>query len=158
DTQVGGEVRGPREQVVTDQDRDRVGPARVGARRAAAYLSLVHHIVVVQGGEVGQLHGGRGRYQVGGAGITEVTTQGHQQRAEPLAAGDHQVLRRFRDQRVRAGHPVAQEPFGLLQHALYRRRQARVSDVVHTSTLTEEGGGCARQVQNRAWRHPEQQG
>ena len=61
--EVGGDVGGPGEQVVAGEDRDRVAPAGVGRRGTAADRGLVHHVVVVERGQVGQLdhHGGQRR-------------------------------------------------------------------------------------------------
>ena len=60
-------------------------------------VGLVHHVVVVERADVGQLDdAGRGEHVVGvgvGAGLGG---EQHQQRAEPLAAGGQQVARRPR--------------------------------------------------------------
>ena len=53
--EVGQDVRGAGEQEVTGEDGDRVAPAGVGAGHAAPHLGLVHHVVVVQRRQVGQL-------------------------------------------------------------------------------------------------------
>jgi hypothetical protein len=59
---------------------------------------FVHHVVVVQRGEVRQLHDdGRGHH-AGGVGVAELGREHHQQRPEPLAAGLHQVLGGLRDE------------------------------------------------------------
>ncbi len=47
--------RGRGEQVVAGQDGDVVAPPGVGARRPAPHLGLVHHVVVIQRGQVHQL-------------------------------------------------------------------------------------------------------
>ena len=58
----GQDLRGPGEQEVAGQDRDGVGPPGVGALVTAADDRLIHHVVVVQGGQMGQLDRGRGGY------------------------------------------------------------------------------------------------
>ncbi len=44
-----------REQQVAGEDRDGVAPDRLGAGHAAAHLRLIHDVVVVERGEVGDL-------------------------------------------------------------------------------------------------------
>ena len=58
--QPGHQPRGRREQVVAGQDRDVVAPPGVRAGRAATHLRLVHHVVVVQRGQVHQFDDGAG--------------------------------------------------------------------------------------------------
>ena len=96
--EVGGQLRGLREQEVAGQDRDVVVPAGVGRRGTATQVGLVHHVVVVERGEVGQLDdAGRGEHALA-AGVTGLGGQQHQQRPEPLAAGLHQVPGRLGDE------------------------------------------------------------
>ena len=59
----------------------------------AADVGLVHHVVVVQRGEVGQLDRHRGRDHPRIARVTELRGQQYQDRPEPLAAGLDQVPR-----------------------------------------------------------------
>ena len=59
------DLRGVREQVVADEDRERVVPAGVGTLGAATHGRLVHDVVVVERGEMGELDGGAGRHDVG---------------------------------------------------------------------------------------------
>ena len=98
--EVGQQVGRPREQEVAGEDRDRVVPAGVRRHRAAAHGRLVHDVVVVQRGEVGQLdHDGR-RDDLGPRRVAEVRGQQADQRAEPLAPGVDQVGRRAGDEVV----------------------------------------------------------
>ena len=49
------------EEQISGQDRHRVAPHGLGARHPAAFVRVVHHIVVVERGQVGDLdRGGRG--------------------------------------------------------------------------------------------------
>ncbi len=57
----GGDARRAGEQIVADEDRDRVGPSGVDRRRAPPHLGLVHHVVVVEGRQMGELHDDRRR-------------------------------------------------------------------------------------------------
>ncbi len=54
--------------------------------QAAAHLGLVHHVVVEQGGQVGQLDGHRRVDDPGVPRVAELRGQQHQQGPEPLAA------------------------------------------------------------------------
>ncbi len=97
--EVGEDLRGAGEEEVAGEDRDRVAPAGVRAGHPAPHGGLVHHVVVIQRGEVGQLHDhGRG-HDAGGVGVAELGREHHQQRPEPFAAGPHQVLGGLRDER-----------------------------------------------------------
>ena len=53
--ELGGQLGGLREQEVAGEDRDVVVPAGVGRLGPAAQRGLVHHVVVVERAEVGQL-------------------------------------------------------------------------------------------------------
>ena len=76
-----------------------VVPAGVGRHGAAAQLGLVHHVVVVERGEVGQLDDARrGDHVVDVGVLAGLGGQQHQQRPEPLAAGLHQVAGRLGDE------------------------------------------------------------
>jgi hypothetical protein len=90
-----------------------VVPARVGGLGPAAQVGLVHHVVVVEGREVGELDDA-GRHQQP---LVVLRRQGllgrlgreqHQQRAHPLAAGVQQVPCRVGDE-GRVTYGVAQQ-------------------------------------------------
>ena len=68
-----------------------VVPAGVGRLGTATQVRLVHHVVVVERGEVGQLDDTCGGHHAVGVGITGLCGQQHQQRPEPLAPGLEQV-------------------------------------------------------------------
>ena len=59
----------------------------------AAQRRLVHHVVVVERREVGQLDDDGRRHDARGARVAELGGEQHEQRAEPLAAGVDQVAR-----------------------------------------------------------------
>jgi hypothetical protein len=89
--QVGQYLRGPGEQEVAGEDRDRVVPSGVGAGQAAAHGRLVHYVVVIQGGQVGELDRHRRRDDPLVAGVAELGGQQHERGAEPLAPGGDEV-------------------------------------------------------------------
>ena len=93
-----GELRGLGEQVVAGEDRDGVVPAGVRGVGAAAQRSLVHHVVVVERSEVGQLDHARGGDDALRVGVAGLRGEQDEQRAEPLAARLHQVLRGLGDE------------------------------------------------------------
>ena len=67
--------------------------------RAATQGRLVHHVVVVERGDVGQLHDAGGRVDRVGVGVrTGLSGEQHEQRSEALATGHHQVRRGLRDE------------------------------------------------------------
>ena len=89
--EVGQDVRGAREQEIAGEDRDGVTPPGVRGFRASASRGLIHHIVVIEGREMGQLHD-HGRWDDPGGGVVAVLRrQEGQQRSKPLAAGGDQV-------------------------------------------------------------------
>ncbi len=89
--EVGQHLGGTGEEEVAGQDGDRVVPARVGAGRAASHRGLVHDVVVVERGEVGELDHDGGRDHAGRTGVAELGGQQHQQRTEALPARGHQM-------------------------------------------------------------------
>ncbi len=83
------------EQIVAGQDRDVVAPAHIGGGRAAAHLRLVHHVVVVERGQVHQFDDRAGDRHLPGVGVrSDLRGQHGEQRPEPLAAGLEQVRQR----------------------------------------------------------------
>ncbi len=99
---LGAEVRervgGAGEEEVAGEDGDRVAPAGVGAGDAAPDVGLVHDVVVVERGEVGQLDDHGGGHDAGRVGVSELGGEHHEQRAEALPAGQDEVLRGLRDE------------------------------------------------------------
>ena len=85
---------------MSDARANRKSPVRIATvlsqrafalARAAAQRRLVHHVVVVERRQVGQLdHDGRGHDARRGR-VAELRGEQHQQRPEPLAAGVDQV-------------------------------------------------------------------
>ncbi len=85
--------------------------ARVGA---AAQVRLVHHVVVVERREVGELDDARGGDDlVGVRAVAGLGGEQHEQRPEPLAAGRHQVAGGLGDERGPAADVPGQR---LLDH------------------------------------------
>jgi hypothetical protein len=113
--QIGRDVGGTGEEEVTGEDRDRVVPAGVGRGGAAAKLGLVHHVVVVERRQVGQLgHHGAGDV-ARGVRIAVLRGDQRQQRTEALAARVHQVARGLGDERVVARHRLAQRCLDIVE-------------------------------------------
>ena len=54
--QIGDQQRGTRENEVTRQDGDGISPNGLGGIDAAAFGRVVHHIVVVEGRQMGELN------------------------------------------------------------------------------------------------------
>ena len=75
--------RGAAEQEVAGEDRDVVVPAGVGGVGAAAQGGLVHHVVVVERGDVGELHDAGGGVDLVGVGVADRPRR----RAAPAAVG-----------------------------------------------------------------------
>src|SRR5207244_8514615 len=95
-SQFRRDVGGAREQEVTDQDGDGVAPAGVGARGAPAYLGLVHHVVVVERGQVGQLDDDTRENDIEAVARPELCRDRGQPRSEPLTARVDPVPGRLR--------------------------------------------------------------
>jgi hypothetical protein len=129
DAELGGDVRRAGEEEIPDQDRDRVAPAGVGARRAPPDLGLVHHVVVVERRQVGQLDDRRRQHHLPGAPGAELGRDGRQQRPEPLAPGVDQMPGRLGDQRVVTVDRDAQPLLDLSEGGHDRRLQLRVGEI-----------------------------
>ena len=91
---------------VAGEDGGGVAPHGLGARGATAQWGLIHDVVVVEGCDVGQLHGHPGVADLlaGGQGwVAELGGQQGQDRAQALAPGLGQVRGRRVDGLVGAG-------------------------------------------------------
>ena len=88
------------EEEVPDEDRGGVPVCRVGARGAAPHVRLVHDVVVVERGEVGQLHPGGGRDDPLVDPVAELGGEQREERPEPLPAGRREVRAGLGDERV----------------------------------------------------------
>ena len=85
---------------VAGEDGGGVAPDDLSARGAAAQRSLIHDVVVVEGGDVGQLHDDGSTNQIRIVDlVTELGAQHHQQWTESLAAGGNDVVGRLGDER-----------------------------------------------------------
>ena len=105
------------EEQVTDQDRVRVAVLRVGTDYTAAQFGLVHHVVVVQRGQVSQLDAGRRGDNVTIASVAELGGKKSEHRAESLPPCLGQVHRRLCDVRVLVIDDTAQQRVDLRQPA-----------------------------------------
>src|SRR5690606_16849400 len=88
------------------------------------YRGLVHHVVVVERGQVDQLHRRRGLDHELRRRIAELRGQQGEQRTDPLAARFYQVQRRLGHEREIALHRFAQQllhPSQTLPHRLGQR-------------------------------------
>jgi hypothetical protein len=79
------------EEDVAGEDGDGVVPAGVDALGAAPHGRLVHDIVVVERGEVHELHRGGGRDDLVGVPVGELRGQEREEGTESLATGLDQV-------------------------------------------------------------------
>ena len=94
----GREVGGAGEQVVAGKDGDRVGPAGVGAPGTPPYVRLVHDVVVVERGKVGELDDDGRIDDVRRARIAEVAGEQGEHGPDPLAPGLDQMAARQLEQ------------------------------------------------------------
>ncbi len=90
----------PGEQQITGEDRDAVAPDRVRAGHAAALVCGIHHVVVVQRAEVGQLEGGGAVDDGVGRAVAELGGEEREHRAHALAAGVVEVAARGIGERI----------------------------------------------------------
>lgn len=97
-SQVGQDVRGAGEEEVAGEDGHRVAPAGVGARHSAADIGLVHDVVVVERGQVGQLHDDGGRHHAGRVRVAELCPEHHEHGPEALAPCLEEVSGGVRDE------------------------------------------------------------
>ena len=103
--------------------------------RAAADCSLVHDVVVIERGQVGQLDDHRGWNDLRSVRVAEVRCQRADQRTEPLATGVDQVPGRTGDDLVVGAHRFGERrldalqasPHGLLQLGVGERDAERSS-------------------------------
>src|SRR5699024_5810226 len=102
------EPAGPREEEVAGEDGDVVAPQCVGAVRPPTGGRGVHHVVVVEAGEVGELDQHRRVLDPGRIDVTEGCGQQDEHRAHALAAGVHEVPACPAHHVVRAGHGFTQ--------------------------------------------------
>jgi hypothetical protein len=113
-----------REQEVAGEDRDGVVPAGVGAHRPPAHGGLVHHIVVVQRGEMDQFHHGGGAHHIGRPAPLihpvqpELAGEQGEHRPEALAPGVDQVQRRLGEEAEFSLHLPVQQLLHLCQATL----------------------------------------
>mgnify|MGYP001082129657 CR=1 FL=1 len=100
--QLSSEHRGPRQNQVAGEDRNRVPPHVLCSRSATTHRSVIHDVVVIQGCKVRHLNDARRLDDlVRDALLTEQRRQHHQKRAHTLAAGLSEVTRRAVDDRIR---------------------------------------------------------
>lgn len=98
--EVGEDLAGLREEEVTAENGDGVVPPRIGRRRPAPHRRLVHHVVVVESGLVGELDDRGGGDDPRRVRIPELGRHECEQRPHALAAGRHQVAGRGGDEGV----------------------------------------------------------
>jgi len=124
-TEVGQDLRGSGEQEVAGEDRDRVVPARIRRGYAAAQRGLIHHIVVVERGQVREFDDGPRRHDAGRVAVAELGGEEGEQRTEPLAARVDQVARGLGDERMIAARGRPQQFLDRAEpvaNALFERR------------------------------------
>ena len=123
--QTGDELGGAAEQQVADEDGGAVVVLGVDARYPPAHLGLVHDVVVVERGEVDQLHPGAGRDDLLAGAVAELRGEQRQQRAESLAARLDQVAGRLGDEGVLVVDRGEDEVVDTAQVALEARGEVR---------------------------------
>ena len=114
-SEVRQDVRRTSKQKVTGENRDRVVPTRVRRRGTTPELRFVHDVIVIERGQVSELHDHRRLDDVviGRAG-TEVRREKRQERTEPLAASIHQMPGRFRNEGVVTDHRAPEVALNVL--------------------------------------------
>ena len=108
---------------------------RALALHPAARVGLVHDVVVVERGQVGQLHHHRGGHDPGRVRVAELGAEHHQQWPEALTAGLQQMPGGVRDE--------GDVALGGLQQALLHRREYRPwmsASRAASHTLSPKGG------------------
>src|SRR5699024_27371 len=113
--EVGHQAGGAGEEQVPGEYGHRVPPHFVGTGGAAAHRGGVHHVVVVQRGQVGQLHGDGGGAHLVVDAAAQVAGEQHQHRADAFASGLEQVLGTGVDQPVGAASRLDETPLDLLE-------------------------------------------
>src|ERR1019366_2098303 len=103
------ELGGLAEQQVAHQDRIGVAVPSIGADHAATQVSLIHDVVVVQRGEMGELHTGRRRDDVTVDPAAQLGGEQREHRPETLAPGLGQMHGRLRDEGVLVVDDTAQQ-------------------------------------------------
>ncbi|GAB3997575.1 hypothetical protein GCM10029992_20930 [Glycomyces albus] len=130
--EFGHDLGGLAEQVVAGEDGDGVVPAGVGAGRAAPDGGLVHDVVVVEGGQVGQFEG-HGRFEdAGPVRVAQVGAREGEHRPEPLASGVDQVRSGLAQQRLVGVDGLEQSLFDGLE---------RFADAVGEGVVGKSQGG-----------------
>lgn len=84
--EFGGELGGAGEQPVPAEDGGALAPAGVHAGDAVPGGGAVHHVVVVERGDVDEFGDGRGLRDAVGPGVAELRAEQDQQGAQALAA------------------------------------------------------------------------
>ena len=140
-----GRTPGPRSATMSEARANSRSPTRIATvlpqrefalDGAPAQLGLVHHVVVVQAGDVGQLDDDGGLIDVrrdrGGA---EARAEDDEQRTEPLAAGQDDVLRGLGDHRACPPRPPAAAPPRPGRAGRARRLEDRVARLSASTSL-----------------------
>ena len=127
--EVGHEPGGVGEQVVAGEDRDGVVPAGVRGGGPAAHGGLVHHVVVVERGQVHQLDDGGRPYHLVVVAVAELRGEQGEQRPEPLTTGVDEVQRRLGDEVQLAAQLLVQQPLDAFQADLDSGGQVGVGQV-----------------------------
>ncbi len=105
-------------QQVAGDDRDRVAPHRLRARHAPPHLRLVHHVVVVQRREVGDLDRLRRLDDRGVVAGTELRRQERQHGTDALTARFQQIAAGDVGQPIRERHLLEQPGLDRIQTGL----------------------------------------
>ena len=128
--ELGQQHGGVGEQEIAGENGGGIVPATVGGFDAATHGRLVHHIVVVQRGEVDHLaHDGGLDQPLGvGSGPELPGQQGHE-RTEALATGGHEVQGHFGEEVLPARQSADQQVLDLVERGPQVGREGGVTDV-----------------------------
>ena len=149
--EVSDDRRRLSEEKVTGQDGDRVGPPGVGALRTPAQVRFVHHVVVVQRGEMGQLDDKSRGHHCCRVRIAELRREHDEQWPEPLASCVEQMVRSGVDELAVGHHGRAEGGLDLEQPGPDPRFQTRV-DEGHAQQVRCHDLRLHQRMNSPAWR------
>ena len=136
------ERRGAGEEQIAGKDRHRVRPHRLGGRDATAKAGVIHDVVVVERGKVGDLDGLRGAAHQVVRAVAELAREERQHRSDPLASRLRQVARGGVGDLGGEAEVLEQADFNKLELFLHALRMAAIGDAVEQP----HGKGLGRRV------------
>ena len=113
------------EQIITNEHARLIAPDHARRRLAAPQITLIHHIIMKQGGRVHELNRGRELYMRVPLEAAHARGCQRQHGPQPFAAGIDEMQRQFRDH-IDMGSRARQDRLVDLFHILGRKRQQRI--------------------------------